>query len=104
MNEERIQVYCGGLGKSGIEAMFFNSAVITTGSVPLTYKNEEIPLPPVKWSSYDTALEDIEELVINKDAHRIQVENQKEWIKKYLSLEYVGKYFVDNIVKYSKKK
>jgi len=88
--------YCGGLGKSGLEAMALKSCVITGGKIGDT--EPYFPKPPVIFTNYNSFYDDLENLIKNESLRNILTDNQYEWSKKYTSPEFVAMNVTRHIV------
>lgn len=73
-----------GIGKSGLEAMLLNCAVLT-GEKP-----EGDNLPPVIWTNKKKLNDDLVSLIFNKYRLKEVVSKQREWAVKNLDPEYVA--------------
>ncbi len=83
-------LYKGGLGKSGIQGMLLNCAVITGGVEPKTEPHFE--KPPITWTSADTFYNDLERLIVDEVYRNKQITTQNNWVKKYNNSEFFKKY------------
>jgi len=83
-------IYNGGMGKSGIEGMLLNCAVITGGIKPFT--DPHFNTPPITWASADSFYNDLENLIINEEYRKRQIINQNNWLNKYMNKEFYKKY------------
>lgn len=79
--------YKGGLGKSGIEAMYLGCCTITTMDEPIT--EPYFPPPPVILTTFDTFVNDLERVVVDTEYRMATAAKQSEWVKKYCSPEFV---------------
>lgn len=83
-------IYNGGLGKSGIEGMLLNCAVITGGLKPKT--QPYFDPPPITWTSYNTFYEDLENLIVNESKRNQQIDEQNNWLTLYYNKEFYKTY------------
>ena len=85
----KIGEWTNGVGKSGLEAMWLGSAVITTGHQVYT---EQIPPPPILYTTIEDFKNDLRTLIFNDDFRNDQVLEQRRWAEKYTSYEFVSKH------------
>jgi len=81
--------YLNGVGKSGLEALWLKSAVITTGE---TMEFEYFNTPPVLYTTIKNFKPDLLELINNKSYRENQIKLQRQWAEKYISYEFVAKH------------
>jgi len=81
-------IYKGALGKSGIEAMMLKCCTVTTMDKPIT--EPYFPFPPVILTNYLEFKYDIERIITDGEHKRTHIEQQKEWVDKYCSPEFVS--------------
>ena len=89
--------YNGALGKSGCEAMFLNTMVIT-GAAPPNLTTYDFPDPPVPFVRFDEFEKILERLVCD---HKKRVEYthlQYEWAREYLTHKFVAKHVMGDWV------
>ena len=78
-----------GVGKSGLEALWLGSAVITSGkAIKTDYFND----PPVLYTTVKDFRNDLSSLVYDEGLRHSQIEAQRDWAKKYTSYEFVSKH------------
>jgi hypothetical protein len=85
--------YTGGLGKSGLEAIMLDTAVVTSGDLQMLERARPdlIPTPPVLWTDYHNFQKDIQ-ILFDEDMRENQIAKQREWGQKYLTLKFVSEY------------
>jgi len=88
-------IYNGGLGKSGIEAMFLGCCVITGGTVPET--EPYFPPPPIQWTDYNNLYRDLKEILTYPVLIDHIAKEQRTWASKYLSYEFVAKHITQHL-------
>jgi hypothetical protein len=81
--------YKGGLGKSGIEGMLLNCAVITGGIEPTS--NENFKSPPIIWTDAKKIYDDLEKLIIDEYHRNNVTRNQNFWLDNYMNENYYKK-------------
>ena len=86
-------VYKGALGKSGIEAMMLGCCTVTTMDDPIT--EPHFPPPPVILTNYFDFEYQIDKLI--NDGFRSYAEQQKAWVDKYCSPEFVSQHLTGHI-------
>lgn len=81
--------YTGGIGKSGLEALWLKSALITTGN---SFTSKYFNSPPVIFTTIENFKQDLLDLIEDKDYREDQIKFQRKWAEKYLSYEFVAKH------------
>lgn len=82
--------YLGGPGKSGIEAMAAGCFTMSSG----TYKDGEIPAPPVEGITADNLESKLRYYIEHPEEREQKAAKQKQWVETYLNYEYQSKYLM----------
>jgi hypothetical protein len=80
-------VWKGGVGKSGLEAMKLKCLTISSGQ----YISKEIPIPPVAWCDVNTYEKVFEKYLKDEQARNNMIEQQYQWAQKYLDPDFCAK-------------
>jgi len=88
-------IYKGALGKSGIEAMMLECCTVTTMDRPIT--EPHFPPPPVILTNYFSFEYDIERVITDISHKKSYIEQQKKWVDKYCSPEFVSQHLTRHI-------
>ena len=87
--------YKGALGKSGIEAMMLKCCTVTTMDEPKT--EPYFPPPPVILTNYLEFEYDIEKIITDYKYKTSYIEQQKSWVDKYCSPDFVSNHVTGHI-------
>ena len=88
---DRLADYTCGVGKTGLEAMLLDCAVIS-GTKP-----EGENLPPIVWTSKETFEKDLLKLVHDKEYRIKVIKRQRKWADKNLDPKVVAQKIIDRI-------
>jgi hypothetical protein len=79
-----------GIGKSGLEAMLLNCAVLSGEKPDCNY------LPPIMWTDKKRLEDDLLSLIFDKQLTKLIVEKQRAWAKVNLDAEFVAQRIYEN--------
>jgi hypothetical protein len=84
--------YCGGLGKSGIEAMGLGCVTLSSGDFGI---KDLIPPPPVVEITPDILYGVLLRLIQDVELRNKFGQDQSDWMRRYASYEFVGKHLLE---------
>jgi hypothetical protein len=87
--------YEGAVGKSGCEAMFLNTLVVTGAPEPF-FDEKYFPKPPVCWVDANNCEGILRYFIGNPQERADVVVKQKAWAEKYLALSFVANHILSN--------